>query len=158
MPDQTLTYYGRVKDGKIILPRTKVQKEVVQAFEGRQIEVTWKRKKKTRTLPQLRYYFGVCVKTISEYLKDFAPEQDASKDVVHQFLKEKFLPLVLEEKPFLILPTGERVQGIYSTTKLTTTQFMDYIARIHHWAAELGIYIADPEEKWEDQTINIDKK
>lgn len=157
MPDQTFTYYGSVQNSQIKLPK-KMQREIKAAFEGRTIEVTVKRKRKRRSSEQNRYYWGVVVRIISAYLIDFAPEQDATPQVVHQYLKERFLPLVLQEKPKMVLPTGEVVEGVYSTTKLTTVQFMDYIERVLHWAAELDMIIPDPDPGyWSGGSVDIDK-
>jgi len=158
MPDQTLTYYGSIKDGTIKLPK-KMRRDMVQAFEGRSIEVTVKRKRKRRSSLQNRYYWGVVIRIISAYLMDFAPDQDGTPPVVHQYLKERFLPLVMEGKPQMVLPTGEVIEGIYSTTKLTTTQFMDYIERVLHWSAELDMIIPDPDpDYWSSDVVDIDKQ
>ena len=65
-----------------------------------------------------------------------------SKEETHDFLKHKFLvkELVNEE-------TGEILKSIGSTSDLTTSEFMDFIAEIQQWAAEfLGINIPDPGE------------
>ena len=61
MTDLKLTYFGRVTDdGEIKLPGAKMRKEA-QYFAGKEIEVTIQRKKRKRSDPQNRYYWGVVV-------------------------------------------------------------------------------------------------
>jgi hypothetical protein len=73
--------------------------------------------------------------------------------------KEWFLPKVVEP-PIINLPNGEVKKGIYSTTKISTSDFMDYLTFVIQWAAEFNIIIPDPDtDYWKEvEKIDIDKK
>jgi hypothetical protein len=61
---------------------------------------------------------------------------------VHELLKYRFLKV--DESN----PDGLFVERIKSTTELSTSQFMDYIAEIQRWASEfLNVYIPEPNEE-----------
>lgn len=51
MTDATFTYYGNVTlDGTLKLPGAKIRREVIE-FSGKEIEVTFRRKRKHRSDP-----------------------------------------------------------------------------------------------------------
>lgn len=148
MTDIKLTYQGSVKDGTIKLPQ-RLRKEVAGAFDGKQIEVTFKRKRKRRSNQQNAYYWGVMIPAIVEAMIDLG--NDALQtgntehiDAVHYFLKKKFLTNGTE----VFGVDSDCIQLVGSTTLCTTTEFMEYIGKIQQWAAEfLNIYIPDPNEQ-----------
>lgn len=156
----TLTYIGSVSEsGEIKLPGDRMRKELAKAFPGKQIELTVTRKKKTRSNPQNRYYWGVVVNILAHFFSEWNPEMLISPEIVHEWAKDEFLPVVLNDEPQKInTPDGER--EIRPTTRLlTTAQFLDYIALIQKWASEREIYIPDPNE-WEFvsvEKIDIDE-
>ena len=154
-----LTYYGKVKDGKISLPK-KMRADIMHCFEGKAIEVVVRRKRKRRSTLQNSYYWGVVLPIITNALFDFDPENGKDSGITHQWLKERYLPKVLDVVPSVNLPNGEIVKGIYTTTKITTSQFMDYLMFVIQWAAEFGIIVPDPDtDYWKEQElIDIDKK
>ena len=51
------------------------------------------------------------------------------------------------ESRVLVNESGEFIEIIRSTTSLSTSEFMDFIAEIQQWTSEfLGVYIPDPNE------------
>ena len=145
--ETTLSYYGRVRDGKIELPKKRFQKEVVSAFEGHGIEVIVKRKRKQRSTPQNSYYWGVVVPMILDAFIDLGNDlQSGNKQhiqMIHDFLKERFL----DNGPDLVDANAEQCKGPSSTTYCTTVDFMEYLDRVAQWAAEaLNIAIPEPSE------------
>lgn len=134
----TLTYYGSVTDGKLKLPRAKILKEV-QAFAGSYVEVTIRKKKKHRSSPQNRYYWGVVIEMIRAGMKDMGdmvtPEQ------VHEFLKWRFLRFSKVDEN-----TGEVLyEYAGSTADLKTVEFSEYVEKCCQFAAEmLGVSIPLP--------------
>lgn len=150
MTDPELTYYGEVTDaGEIHLPK-KMRAELAQAFQGKPIEVTVKRKRKRRSSPQLRYYWGCIVRDITAALRDLDPETGWTPDGVHEVLKGRFLPLVREWREFANEDTGEAIREPLTTTKLTTAEEEIYHDHCRKWASEfLGIDIALPNEQAE---------
>lgn len=151
MKDIKLSYYGRVKEGKIALPRKRLHTEVVGTFEGHSIEVIFQRKRNRRSSPQNRYYWSVVIPFVLRAFIDLGHRelQEGNKhhhEMIHEVLKDRFLDNGIE----LSDADGQVIDGPSSTTRCTTTEFMDYLAQIQQWAAEsLNTVIPDPNEQLE---------
>jgi hypothetical protein len=158
MADIKLTYFGSVKDGKIVLPGKKLREELPKFFEGKNIMLTVERRKKRRSVEQNRYYWGVVLNILCHSLKEYNGEMELTTDIVHEWCKDRFIPLVSDwEEIILQVPDGQK-EVVKTSTKLTTVQFMDYIALIQQWAAEYNIYIPDPNEfEFESVDVDVDK-
>lgn len=126
-------FIGTVKNGK---PRVKDLDsfyEHLKGFEGKEIELIVRNKKKTISDPQRRYYFGVIVKILAD-------EIGCSKDEMHDTLKSQFLTekVMVGEKEVII---------VKSITDLNTTEMEEYNGTVKRWASEfLNCYIPDPNE------------
>lgn len=141
MSEITLTYYGRVEqDGTLKLPGAKIRKEVHE-FAGKEIELTIRRKKKHRSDPQNRYYWGVVVEMIRAGMKEMG--DTVTPDQVHEFLKWRFLRVSKVDEN-----TGEVLyEYAGSTAKLKTVEFGEYIEKCCQFAAEmLGVSIPLPQQ------------
>lgn len=150
MKSLILTYTGPVDaHGAIKLPK-RARPEIGSAFAGQTVEVTIKRLRRSRSNEQNRYYWGVVVAMVTQALNDIGnneikPNNPDSAGVVHEFLKNKFLPPVIACDA-----QGQELRLPPSTRKVTTVEMMDYIAEIQQWAAEyLSINIPDPGEQLE---------
>lgn len=135
-----LTYYGRVTEsGEMKLPGAKMRKEA-QAFAGKEIEVTIQRKKKHRSDPQNRYYWGVVVEMIRAGMKDMGDA--VTVEQVHEFLKWRFLRVQKVDEN-----TGEVLyEYAGSTRKLGTIAFSEYVENCCKFAGEyLGVEIPLPQ-------------
>lgn len=148
MSNITLTYYGLVNaDGSIKLPK-QCRPEIAQSFAGKTVEVIIRLTRRLRSNEQNRYYWGVVVRMVLQALYDLGnhelkPGQPDSANVVHEFLKQKFLPPVLAHDAF-----GQELRLPGSTKNQSTVEMMSYISEIQTWAAEyLNIVIPDPEEE-----------
>lgn len=101
-------------------------------------EKTWEvavtEKKRRRSEQQNRYLWGVVYKTLCEHLEGW----DA-QDVHEYFLGEHFGWEVLEGLG------RKRMKPIRRSSRLNKMEFADYIAFIQRKAAELGVFIPDPE-------------
>lgn len=134
-----LTYDAKVIGDKIVLDYPyKFKTEVANAFPDAAITLTVEKKRRKRSLNQNAYYFGVvcalCRNGINQFGEDFSIEE------THEFLKARF-----NVKELINTNTGEIITVPVSTTKLSTIDFMDYIAKIQRFAAqELCIVIPDP--------------
>lgn len=140
MSDLSLTYYGRVEqDGTLKLPGAKIRREVAE-FAGKEIEVTFRRKRKHRSDPQNRYYWGVVVEMIRAGMKEMG--DTVTPDQVHEFLKWRFLRVQKADES-----TGEVLyEYAGSTADLGTIQFSEYVERCCQFAAEfLGVSIPLPQ-------------
>lgn len=149
MSDPELIYFGHVDgNGSLHLPRKRMIKEI-QSLAGREVEVIIRRKRKRRSLPQNNWYWGVCVPAILHAFRDWSPDTGWNAEMVHEVLKQRFLPLIREWEEVAIPDTGEMVSVPMTTRKLTTTEFQDYKALVQQWAAEMGIIVPDPNEQVE---------
>lgn len=149
MKPTTLTYTGTVKDGVIKLPRDRFKKEVGSMFEGCTIEVTVKKKRKVRSDKQSKYYRGVVIPAVVQGFIEAGNDElqlgnQEHHEAIHVWLKGQFLENQIE----VVNAWGEAIQLPPSTTRCTTSEMMDYIARIQKFAAEmLNTVIPDPNEQ-----------
>lgn len=95
------------------------------------VEIFVRKVSRIRSLPQNRYYWGVVIPAIMEWMGE-----DWDKDQVHFALKEKFLS---KRDP----DTGLVV--VTSTTELTIEQFRAYIDVIIRFFANMGCRIPSPD-------------
>ena len=144
-----LKYTGRVTEqGEIILP-AKLRAEVAARLKGKQIEAIFRKKKKTRSSEQNRYYWGVVVRMVAEGFADLgnpiSPSSEEDLHTVHEYLKRRFL------KPITAADANGEVHELgYSTANLSTSEMMDYIAQVQQFAAEfLNVAIPAPGEQAE---------
>jgi hypothetical protein len=130
-----LEFTGYIKDGKIhIRNKNSFKKEVLSAG-WKEFELIVRKKKKSRSIQQNRYYFA-CLKIVGDHL-------GYSKEEMHDIVKMKFLK---GEK--VNEATGEVFEYLKSTTELTTTEFMEFMDSFIRWAAEsFSIVLPDPNEQ-----------
>lgn len=96
------------------------------------------KKKTKRSNDQNKYWWGVVVKLIADWLRSYG--NDVTDNDVHEFLKMKYLgkrEVTINGKPF------ERYRG---TSELTTIEFADMIAKVQRDFAEKGLIIPDPNQ------------
>lgn len=109
-----------------------IRKELLH-YANKRITLTIEKYYKQRTSQQNRYLFGVAYKLISDHT-GYTPDE------VHDLLAKKFIG----KKTIKI--GSETVETHETSTKLSTTDFMAYIASVQRFAAEeLDVYIPDPE-------------
>lgn len=120
-------------DGKLLMKEPVMFRENLKNFDGKEVVIEVRLKKKFRSNPQNDYYWRVVVKAFSDIFNK--AELSLTKDQVHDILKTKFL-LVKDPYP-----------RIKSTTELTTIEFNDYLLQLQEWAAsDFSCYIPDPNE------------
>lgn len=96
-----------------------------------------------RTIHQNAYYHGVIVPLVMEGLQNVGYSEIRTAEDAHETLKFLFLKKCIPNEN-----TGEAIEFIGSTAKLTTTEFNLFIDQIIMWAAEfLGIQIPLPNEQ-----------
>jgi hypothetical protein len=136
MPSPKLKINRPLKKGKLVLS-AKDQADIKALYEyhkdGDIMSLTIQKYKKTRSNPQLRYYFAVPVKYLSEHLGYHVDE-------MHDLLKHMFNPKLIDVKGYCVEIGG-------STGDLKTDEMEDYLSRIRMWASsELNLYIPLPNE------------
>ncbi len=113
--------------------------ETIKSFEGKELLITFEQPKKKRSNNQNSYYWGIVIVLIKSALKDTG--NNLNTNDVHDLLRLKFLKETISIKE----ETGEIIERVKSTTELTTSQFMEYIAEIQQFAAEyFDVIIPDP--------------
>jgi len=132
---------ARVKSGKLTFKQRSVFLDDVSKLKDGDYVVTVENRKKTRSIEQNRYYWGVVVPLVKEGLNDIGYK--LTTEAVHEFLKGQFnVKEIVNEK------SGEILKAVGSTTELTTSGMMEYFAQIQQWATEyLNIYIPDPNQQ-----------
>jgi len=136
------TFNGKIKDGKMTIINRKSFDDYVNSLPDKDILITIEKKIKKRSNHQNAYYYGVVLKIVRQGLIDQGFDNFRNDESVHELLKYRFLKV--DESN----PDGLFVERIKSTTELSTSQFMDYIAEIQRWASEfLNVYIPEPNEE-----------
>lgn len=135
-----------VKNGKLVRNRNKIQ-DIIQAFENQDVEITIKKKRKTRSNPQNRYYWSCVVPITTECIKEAFGEV-WTNEKTHEFLKAKFL---FHES--INHNTGEVVQTPKSTTECSTVEFEEYILQIRQFLLEY--FNTDCPEPNSEITLNL---
>lgn len=136
-----------VKNGKLIRNRNLIL-EAINSYEGKDVLITLEKAKKQRSNQQNAFYWGIVIVIIKSCLKSTG--NNLNENDVHDLLRLKFLKETIAIKE----ETGEVIERVKSTTELTTSQFMDYIAEIQQFAAEyFDAIIPDPNE---NLTLNFD--
>lgn len=150
----TLTYHASVETGAIQMhdsTRRKMAREVGQSFDGHDIEITIKKKKRKRSNPQNAYYWSVVIPLLIEGFVDLGNPGLQSGNAEHQnMMHEEMKRLHLDNGLEIRDVDGVMIKLPSSTKNCSTLEFMEYIQAIQKWAAEcLSIDIPDPNEQRE---------
>jgi hypothetical protein len=109
--------------------------KVLQNLKAVRYVISLKQFRRSRSTPQLRYYWGVVVDII-------ARDNGNTPDEIHEVLKRKFNPQVKVFKA-----TGESWVMGGSTSDFDTAEMEEYLEKIRIWAlTELEILIPLPNE------------
>jgi hypothetical protein len=140
-----LTYTARIENGLMSIKGRKRFDKEIDVFNGKDVIVTIEKSKRKRSNPQNAYYWGVVVNIVYKGLIDAGYEREKlSSDVVHDFLKSKFL------KKDVVNNNGEYIEVVRSSTDLTRSEFMDFLSDVQRWSSEfLHVTIPNPNEQTE---------
>lgn len=136
--------------------------DYVAGLNGERFNLYICSKRKSRTLPQNRYYWGVVLHTIS---------QDTGIDVedLHEYFKHKYTMrtqfyisqdlMEVTADGVISKARGEIMGGLHevsmSTKSMNTKEFGEYIDKIIRWASEQGMRIPQPNEIPEESLIEM---
>ena len=130
-----------IRGGKLVLPHRSQLISDIAKFEDGDYVLTIEKKKKKRSLSQNAYYWGVVVPLVKKGLNDVGYRM--TTETTHDYLKTNFNIIEIANEI-----NGEIISFIGSTTEMSTSQMMDYFAKITEWAAEfLGVQIPEPNEQ-----------
>lgn len=150
--DKKIHFSGKIHEGQMKISYRTVFDNGLKQLEGFEFEGEIWKKKKRRSNPQNAYLWGLVYPHLVAGFKDIGHE-DVNKDIIHKWALEKFL----DDEDFQVSSphSGEVIQMRKTTTKLTTTQMMGYIASLQKFGAEfLGINIPDPDPIWNTDVQN----
>ena len=137
-----LIYNGTTKGGKFkIFRRQEFLNDILRVFQEKDVIITVEKKKRKRSLNQNAFYWGCVVPICKEGLTEVGYR--VTMDETHEYLKKQFL-----KKELVNENTAEILETTGSSSELTTSEFMDYLAEIQQWASEyLNTYVPDPNEQ-----------
>ena len=116
---KSIAVMSTVSSGKLVRNKGMIA-NAVKHFEGKEVEIVIKEKKKYRSSPQNAYYFGVIIPlTVNAIYSEWG--EVWSKDKAHEFFKSRFL---FEER--VNEQTAEIIQIPKSTTDNTTLEQEEY--------------------------------
>jgi len=111
----SITITSKVNQGKLIRNKGKIT-NAIKHFEGKEVELVVRKKKRQRTTPQNAYYFGVIIPiTINAISDEWGEIWGVNK--THDFYKQMFL---YEEK--VNEQTSEVIKIPKSSTENTTIE------------------------------------
>lgn len=116
-------FAGRVRHGQVELDQPVKFQRFVEGHEGQEIELILRLPTLDRTSQQLRYWFGVPMKLLSE-------ATGYTKMQMHYLALAICFGVVVDEK------TGIDVPVVSASRHLTATQFSELIQWIIPWAEE----------------------
>ena len=111
----SITITSKVDQGRLVRNKGKI-KNAIQHFEGKEVELVIRKKKRQRTTPQNAYYFGVIIPITINAINDEWGEIWGI-DKTHDFYKQMFL---YEEK--VNEQTSEVIKIPKSSTENTTIE------------------------------------
>lgn len=98
----------------------------LRTLKGQKLEVVVRKLRSQRSNLQNNYYWGVVLDILSR-------ETGYEISEMHEILKYKFLKV------------KGKMEYVKSTTKLSTSEFEEYLEKIKRWASiDLNVYIPDP--------------
>lgn len=138
-----ITVNSSVENGKLKRNR-KLITETIEQFEGKEIQITFERKRKKRSNNQNAYYHAVIVPLIQLAFKEEWGER-LTREEVHEFLKLRFNYVEKVNKE-----TGEILNLPKSTKQNTTVEQEEYHDDCRRFALEwFNVVIPLPNEQTE---------
>ncbi len=142
-----LEYFGKVVKGTLKIVNRKLFDEALAKFEGKDVEIIIRRKRKHRSITANRYYFGCVVQLIYEQLVEQGHE--VSKTDTHEFLKMR-----CNGKDLVNQSTGEVISIGQTTRDMTTVEFSEYIERCKTFGIEFLNIQRFPEPNEQTEIFN----
>lgn len=125
--------YGQIEKGGLVMDNSRLFWESLSLLEGTRIVVEVKRYSSKRSTAANAFYWATIVKGMSE-VTGYTPEE------CHEILKSKCNSRI-DYIENAITGNYEEIQHSQSTTKLTPTQFGEYIDKCVAFLADLGIFV-----------------
>lgn len=132
---------GKISEqGKLLLPLKDLLTDWIKGNKGKNVELEIKVKRKRRSNPQNRYYWGVIVPAFYQIFLKAGMEMDCLEQA-HEILKDIF------NRMDICNDDGEVVSVVKSTTKNDTFEQEEYHEKCRMWASKFwGVRIPLPNE------------
>lgn len=140
MSSEHKDFVGMVQGGRLPAHVIDGLQDTARLFEGKNVVVTIKQQRKTRSLNLNAFYWGFVVAPVTRMMREAGNYVDDEE--VHEFLKREIGGL----SQVIVLPDGEIKKAPGSTKKMTGSEMVLYIEKIRAWAADFGCVIAFPNE------------
>jgi len=128
------SFVGDVKQGKLHLYNKASFDRWLITLEEKKVIVQVKKFRKDRTPSQLKYYWAVPVRLISQHT-------GYEESEVHAILKQMFLKTTNKDGYTYVKSLSAVARQV------DTTEMKEFIEKVQRWAAkELNLYIPDPGE------------
>ena len=135
-----IKHYALVEKGKLILSNKDQFLTELKRFEGKKIYVVLDEERPTRSNEQLRYYFGVVLSLISEFIDETTGKKYTSEDLHEYYIEKGYFGETAKEI------NGEIIVMKNRSAKTNTLQFSEAVEKIKREWAEKGLYIPDANE------------
>jgi hypothetical protein len=127
---KSTSFSGSVVNGQLKLDNRPAFDRITRLLDGKRVELTIRKFRKKRTVPQNSFYWKAIVEVLAEH---FGYER--AEDMHYEL-----------RRLYLSTPINEQFARVKSTTELSTEEFSQYMERCMQLAAENGVYIAFPDE------------
>ena len=138
-----LNYFGKVENGNLKIKGRKQFDFELQQFEGKEVEITIKKKRNRRSNNLNRYIHGVLFIECLAAFREVGFDEIKTPEQCKEILKAKFLKYnIVNEK------SGEVLESYKNTSELTNTECCAFIDDVIKFAAEsLNYNIPYPNEQ-----------
>lgn len=138
-----LNYFGKVENGNLKIKGRKQFDFELQQFEGKEVEIIVKRKKKSRSNPQNAYLHGCLIPSFRQALNEVGYNEIKTNEQCKDLLKALFLQYDLINES-----TGEVIKTFKNTSELSTIEFMEFVDKAIDYAKQnLNYTIFPPNEQ-----------
>lgn len=135
-------YPDRIVGGRFV---TSAVKALLNDLEDQQVEVCIRPRRRYTSNPQMRYYRGVVIRMIGDHLRDIGTAGPRGGPITDEEVHEMLAVHFLKRTVFVDPDTGECMDVIMSTAKLTTAEMTEYIEHLRKWGMDkFDLDIPDP--------------
>lgn len=131
-----LDFNGYVRNEKMFIRNRSDFDNAIKRFDGKDVEIIVQKKRLVRSLQQNKLWWL--------YVTILSNELGYEKEEMHEICKFKFL-----KRERVIEKTGEIIEYLESTTRLTRTEFSEVVEALIRWAASMGIVLPEPNQQLE---------
>lgn len=137
-------YPERIVNGQFVTPAVKA---LMREFNDQQVEVCIRPRRSYTSLPQMRYYRGVCIALLASTMRGHGINGAHGGPITDEQVHEMCASRWLRKTIYVDTSTGECMDVVQSTAMLTTQEMTDYIEAVRQWAMEtFALDIPDPGE------------